>query len=68
MKNIVGIKLDFETADRITLDNLKAQIKIIEKEIKNHLKRGSYLHPEDLANHQTVLIPALKTVIKYFGG
>lgn len=63
-----GIKLDYETADRITLDNLKASLSCIEKETKNHLKKGTYLHPDDLATNQTIYMPALKILIKYYGG
>jgi hypothetical protein len=63
-----GIKLDFETADSITRDNLKDTLKMHEREVKNHLKKGAYLHPDDLVNYQTVMIPALKTLITYYGG
>lgn len=67
-KKINGIVLDFETADRITLDNLKESLAVIKTEIKNHLKNGSYLHPEDLVEYQTILIPSIKALIKYYGG
>lgn len=67
-KKVNGIVLDFETADRITIDNLKESLAVIKKEIKDHLENGAYLHPEDLVEYQTVLIPSIKTLIKYYGG
>lgn len=67
-KNKTGVVIDFETADRITVCSLKDHLKYLEKEVKDHLKKGKYLHPDDLVQDQTVLIPALKTIIKFYGG
>ena len=63
-----GLVIDAETADRITVCSLKDHLSYLEKEVKAHLKKGEYMHPEDLVESQVVLIPALKTVIKYYGG
>ena len=54
--------------DAIALQSLKDQLKYIKKEVKACLKKGEYLHPEDLAHNQIVLIPAFEAVIKYYGG
>lgn len=67
MKN-KGLVLDYEIVDAIALQSLKDQLKYIKKEVKSCLKKGRYVHPEDLAHNQLVLIPALEAVIKYYGG
>lgn len=67
-KNKPGITLDFEVADAITLCSLKDHLKYLKKETKDHLKKGKYLHPEDLVKNQTVLIPAFEELIKFYGG
>lgn len=64
-KNIV---LDGETADRITVLTLKEQRGYLVKEIKDHEKKGTYMHPEDYHASKTKLIPAMDLLIKYFGG
>jgi hypothetical protein len=61
------IELDHKAADAITVHVLKDQRSLIKKEIKAHLKKGEYMHPEDLAFNQTTLLPALEVIIKYFG-
>ena len=61
-----GITLDFDTADRITLLVLHAQLKYLRKEIED-LKEGKYLHPEDVANN-IKLISSLELLIPYYGG
>jgi len=50
------LELDYETADKITLDNLK--------DVYKHL----WMHPEDLQNNLTVCLPAFKLLIEYYGG
>ena len=63
-----GLTLDWETADRITLASLKDQLELQEKEVKEHLENGKWMHAEDLHLATTQYIPALKTVIKFYGG
>lgn len=66
--SIKGVVLDYETADRITLATMKDQLRYLSEEVVQHEKKGSYMHPEDYHESKTKLIPALKTLIKYFGG
>ena len=62
------MQIDWETADRITLLNLKDALQQLETEVKNHVENGSWMHPEDYHANMTQYIPALKTLIKYYGG
>jgi len=59
------IELDGETADRITLLNLKEYRSYLKKELRN-FKKGEYLHPDDVAGN-IKLIEAITLIIKYFG-
>jgi len=59
------IELDGETADRITVLNLKECRSYLKKELKQ-FKKGEYLHPEDVAGNIKT-IEALTLIIKYFG-
>jgi len=61
------IELDGETADKITVLNLKDYLKYLRKELKDHNKKGEYMHPDDVAETME-LIPALELIIKNFGG
>lgn len=65
---VKGLEIDFETADRITLITLQDQLKYLKKDVKNHEKKGSWMHPEDYQMNKVVLIPALEVLIKYYGG
>ena len=69
-----GVTLDFETADRITLCVLKDQLEYLEKEIawfeapEAEREGYMYVHPDDYLKNKTELIPALRTLIAFFGG
>lgn len=63
-----GIEIPFEVADQITLANLQDQLKYLKEEIRLHVEEGQYLHPEDYHNSMVNLIPALETLIPYYGG
>ncbi len=65
---ISNITLDLETADQIALAVMQQHCAMLKDEIAQHLKEGTYMHPEDLAKNQNALIPALETLIVYFGG
>lgn len=65
---MTGMTIDFETADRITLLNMQDALATMEKEVSDHLEEGKYMHPEDLQEAMIKYIPALKTLIKYYGG
>lgn len=72
-KRIGPITLDGETADRITVLNLKEYRSYLKKELREWKKNprtdtnpdGYWLHPEDVAINVRV-IEALDTVIKQF--
>lgn len=65
---MTGMTIDFETADKITLLNLKDALATMEKEVKDHIETGSWMHPEDLHEATFTYMPALKVLIKYYGG
>ena len=72
-KRIGPITLDGETADRITLLNLKEYRSYLKSELTAWKKNprtednpeGVWLHPEDVAGN-TVAINALNLIIKHF--
>ena len=72
-KRIGPITLDGDTADRITVLNLKEYRGYLKKELSEWKKNpqsdtnpnGVWLHPEDVAKN-TVVIEALNTVIRQF--
>jgi hypothetical protein len=63
-----GIEIDYEVADKITLASLQQHLQYLQKEVRDHETVGSYMHPEDYHNSKINLIPALETLIKYYGG
>lgn len=63
-----GLKIDYETADRIALCVMKDQLGYLKEEIRLHVEEGKYLHPEDYHLSTTKYIPALETLIEYWGG
>lgn len=67
MSKSKGLEIPFEVADQITLATMQDQLKMLRKEVKDHLEKGSWLHPEDLGNNIRY-IHALEVLIPYFGG
>lgn len=73
-KRIGPITLDGETADRITLLNLKEYKSYLTKELAEWRKNprtednpnGVWLHPEDVVGNG-LAITALNLIIKHFG-
>lgn len=73
-KRIGPITIDGDTADRITLLNLKEHRGYLKKELAAWKKNpksddnlaGIWMHPEDVVLN-TQIIAALNSVIKYFG-
>ena len=63
-----GIEIPWEVVDGITLATLKDQLKMLEKSLRQHEKGKSWLHPDDVIDYRDNLIPALKSIIDYFGG
>ena len=61
-----GLRISYETADAITLDNLKDAIAYLQRELEEH-EEGQWLHPEDVVKNKQ-LIKAMDEIIAYFGG
>ena len=64
MSESLGLELDFETADRITLLNLKDYRARLQQELDD-FESGEYLHPDDIAGNVT-RIRALNLIIADF--
>jgi hypothetical protein len=64
----VGLTIPYDVADRITLSCLQDQLKYLKEEVRSHVEDGGYMHPEDYHTSMTKLIPALETLIPYYGG
>ena len=62
------LTIPYEVADGIALAVMQDHLKYLKEEVRLHLEQGQYLHPEDLDNSLTKLIPSLEIVIPYFGG
>lgn len=59
------LEIDFDVADKITLQNLISYRRGLKAELKGY-KRGDWtMHPDDVANN-VALIAALDVVIKAF--
>ena len=73
-KRIGPLTIDIETADRITLLNLKEQRNYLKKEMTAWKKNpntdenpnGVWMHPDDVVSN-IQLISALTLIIKYYG-
>lgn len=63
-----GLTLDYETADRIALIVMQDQLRYLKEEIRLHTEESKWMHPEDYHLSVTKYIPALETLISYFGG
>jgi hypothetical protein len=65
MSEKTGLTIDFETANRITVLNLKDYRKLLQKELDD-CESGEYLHPDDVAGNLK-RIGALNLIIADFG-
>jgi hypothetical protein len=63
-----GLTIPFEVADKITLATMQEHLGYLKEEVRLHVEDGHYLHPEDYHSSMTKLIPALETLIPYYGG
>lgn len=63
-----GLTIPFEVADGITLANLQDNLEYLQTELDLHKNNGEWLHPTDAYNSEFKLIPALKTIIEFYGG
>jgi hypothetical protein len=57
-----------EAADRIAVAVMEEHLSYLEQELKSHREQGTWMHPKDVQDSEQNLIPALKTLIRYFGG
>lgn len=72
---MMKFELDIDTADLITLGNLKRQRKFLKQELKRWKKNpktdqnpiGYWMHNDDVIN-SAKLIKALDKIIDYYGG
>lgn len=62
-----GLTLDFETADRITVLSLRDHLNYLKQEVKDHVENGQWMHSEDFELSVTKIIPALETILRYYG-
>ena len=62
-----GLEIDYDTADRITLASLQDHLGYLREEVREHVEDGAYMHPDDYRKSVEELIPALETLIRYFG-
>ena len=59
-------ELDWESVDNITKANLVEIYQEIHKDLYDHEVNGNFMHPDDIVWRKETL-PALKTVLRYFG-
>lgn len=52
---IDGVKLDDETADRITSLVLRDHLRFLQEIVDEHLVDGKYMHPEDLEWNKKII-------------
>jgi hypothetical protein len=64
---VANLEIPHEIADGIVLASLKDQVKYLREEVRLHVEEGKYLHAEDYHNSMVNLIPAMETLIDYYG-
>lgn len=62
----IGIYLDYDTIDRITVMRLKDYLDTLEMALRNHRENNDWLHPDDIP-HTERAIDAIKIVLRDFG-
>jgi hypothetical protein len=63
-----GLSIPHDVADGITLTVLQDHHNLLTTELKKHKEGGSWMHPDDVKKNEDEIIPALETLIEYFGG
>ena len=61
-----GITIDWETADRITCENLIEHRNMIKEHLEGWMNNGQYMHSDDVVLSKERM-DALNVLIKYFG-
>jgi hypothetical protein len=67
-KEMKELTIPYEVADGITLATLQDHLDYLREELRDHRENGVYMHPNDVLNSEEKYIPALKIVIRFFGG
>ena len=62
------LTIPYEVADGITLATLQDHLNYLREELRDHRENGAYMHPDDVKKSEEEYIPALKIVIRFFGG
>jgi len=62
------LEIPYEVADGITLATLQDHLEYLEEELRQHVEEGKWMHPEDVLKSRGEYIPALKVLVKFFGG
>ena len=62
----IGVYLDYETADKVTVMRLKDYLDTLETTLRNHRENSGWLHPDDIP-HTERTIDAIKIVLRDFG-
>ena len=65
MRSDQGLVLDWITADRITILNLKDHRDYLTSELKDH-SEGHWLHPDDVVYNKAI-IEAIDVLLRYYG-
>lgn len=63
----MGLELDWDTVDKITLQSLENHYKINKEILDDYYHNGTWLHRDDL-EEVSLMIYHLKAVIEYYGG
>ena len=61
-----GLKISWETADNITVDNLHDVYVSVKRDLAMHSRGEMWMHEEDVEANKK-LVKALKRVLKYYG-
>ena len=62
------MSIPYEVAEGIVIASMQEHLKFLEKHLKKNNEGTIWLHPEDANKYRQHLIPAFKTLIKYYGG
>ena len=62
----IGIYLDHDTVDKVTVMCLKDYLDTLETVLRNHREKNDWLHPDDIP-HTERTIDAIKIVLRDFG-
>ena len=62
----IGVYLDHDTVDKVTVMRLKDYLDTLETVLRNHREKNDWLHPDDIP-HTERTIDAIKIVLRDFG-